>query len=294
MAGFMMSLFGHCALASTLLGHDMTRCRLAEHMEKAMKRRSQVDDTDDAGQCSRARRILALRWSHLTFLKCFAHDVNNLVKIALCTSPFRGVTSQATEVVNALHASSSKWLVRAQEMMIQTYGCEPLRVFATKYRDDSLFPESLSCLEHPTFWQELRNVEVAVNPLCCALFKLQSDENTLADVVIVFRELYDGFVTGNYANELIPLFEELIEITLFIVALNLHPAYNDTHKALPLTAEVTNLDNIGIFAKFYYSKLLRGDPGSIVGEMTQWLNGEFTDLSLDDFQELSLPPRSAS
>lgn len=38
--------------------------------------------TDDAGQCGRARRISALRWPKMVFLRCFAHDINNLVKQA--------------------------------------------------------------------------------------------------------------------------------------------------------------------------------------------------------------------
>ncbi|KAG2939338.1 hypothetical protein PC110_g2487 [Phytophthora cactorum] len=77
--------------------------------------------TDDAGQCSRARRILALRWPNVVFLKCFAHDVNNLVKSILRSSAFRLVTSQAQKAVKTLNTSSAKWLKRAQEMMIQTY-----------------------------------------------------------------------------------------------------------------------------------------------------------------------------
>ncbi|KAF4148549.1 hypothetical protein GN958_ATG02248 [Phytophthora infestans] len=51
--------------------------------------------TDDAGQCRRARRILALRWPNAVFLKCFAHDINNLVKSILRSSTFRLVASQA-------------------------------------------------------------------------------------------------------------------------------------------------------------------------------------------------------
>ncbi|OWZ05434.1 hypothetical protein PHMEG_00022480, partial [Phytophthora megakarya] len=106
------------------------KTKTGEHMDKAMKNAESSGwligavVTDDAGESSRARRILALRWPHLIFLKFFAHDVNDLAKAALRTPSSREVTCQATEVVNALHASSSKWLVRAQEVMIQTYGYE--------------------------------------------------------------------------------------------------------------------------------------------------------------------------
>jgi len=33
--------------------------------------------TDDAGQCARARRILALRFRRIVFTKCFAHQVQH-------------------------------------------------------------------------------------------------------------------------------------------------------------------------------------------------------------------------
>lgn len=84
--------------------------------------------TDDAGQCGRARRILALRWPGVVFLKCFAHDMNNLVKSVLRIDSFRKVAKQAESVVNYLNASSSKWLPRVQEVMLQTYG-EKMEIF---------------------------------------------------------------------------------------------------------------------------------------------------------------------
>ncbi|EEY64970.1 uncharacterized protein PITG_16417 [Phytophthora infestans T30-4] len=77
--------------------------------------------TDNAGQCARARRILSLRWPHISFQICFAHDLNNLVK-AVLKSDFSEVTKQASDAVNALNASSAKWLVEARTCMVDTYG----------------------------------------------------------------------------------------------------------------------------------------------------------------------------
>eukprot|EP00644_Phytophthora_capsici_P003376 jgi/Phyca11/116657/e_gw1.31.521.1 len=45
-------------------------------------------------------------------LKCFAHDMNNLVKSILRIDSFRKMAKQAESVVNFLNASSSKWLPR--------------------------------------------------------------------------------------------------------------------------------------------------------------------------------------
>ncbi|ETM97328.1 hypothetical protein PPTG_20349 [Phytophthora nicotianae INRA-310] len=70
--------------------------------------------TDGAGQCGRAHRILALRWPNIYFGKCFAHDINNLVKAVLKTLSFCKVADEASSAVNALNASSSKWLPRME------------------------------------------------------------------------------------------------------------------------------------------------------------------------------------
>lgn len=64
--------------------------------------------TDDAGQCARARRILAWRWPTIHFGKCFAHDINNLVKAVLKIHEFQDIAGQASAAVKALNRSSSK------------------------------------------------------------------------------------------------------------------------------------------------------------------------------------------
>ncbi|KAG6977565.1 hypothetical protein JG688_00000161, partial [Phytophthora aleatoria] len=96
---------------------------IAEQMESVMEK--MMSDgwsvvTDNAGQCGRARRILSLRWPQISFQICFAHDLNNLVK-AVLKSDFSVVTKQASDAVNALNASSAKWLVEARTCMVDTY-----------------------------------------------------------------------------------------------------------------------------------------------------------------------------
>eukprot|EP00644_Phytophthora_capsici_P016660 jgi/Phyca11/122374/e_gw1.47.132.1 len=83
--------------------------------------------TDNAGQCGRARRILALRWPNMVFLFCFAHCINNIVK-AVLKSAFADVAKDATAAVKSLNASSSKWLVRARALMTECYA-KPLALF---------------------------------------------------------------------------------------------------------------------------------------------------------------------
>eukprot|EP00644_Phytophthora_capsici_P019396 jgi/Phyca11/132634/e_gw1.195.8.1 len=68
-----------------------------------------------------------------------------------------------------------------------------LRMFAAKYQDDAEFSSTLSVLEDDDSWSSLKEAERVVYQICFASFKLRSDENTLADVIIVFRDLYKQF-----------------------------------------------------------------------------------------------------
>ncbi|ETI35137.1 hypothetical protein F443_18468 [Phytophthora nicotianae P1569] len=77
--------------------------------------------TDNAGQCGRARRILSLRWPTIAFVICFAHDLHNLVKSVL-KSDYAEVIKKASDAVNALNASSAKWLVEPNTCMEETFG----------------------------------------------------------------------------------------------------------------------------------------------------------------------------
>ncbi|KAG7390832.1 hypothetical protein PHYPSEUDO_006654 [Phytophthora pseudosyringae] len=58
--------------------------QLEEVITKAKQDKWRVGEsvTDNAGQCGRARRILALRW-FIAFLFCFAHGMNNLAEAVL-------------------------------------------------------------------------------------------------------------------------------------------------------------------------------------------------------------------
>eukprot|EP00644_Phytophthora_capsici_P005324 jgi/Phyca11/97103/e_gw1.1.1704.1 len=126
--GCQLSLFGELLTYDLLPAGDRhDGIAIAEQLESVLEKvlgemwRVGGVVTDDAGQCSRARRILALRWPHIVFLFCFAHDVNNLVK-AVLRSAFRDVAAKAATAVNTLNASSSKWLPRATKVMKQCYG----------------------------------------------------------------------------------------------------------------------------------------------------------------------------
>lgn len=322
--GCQLSLHGNvCALGLYPTNHRHDGVAIAEQMEKIMlevQAKGWVIGavvTDDAGQCSRARRILALRWPRVVFVRCFAHAVNNLVKAVLNTA-FRRVTAKASDVVKTLNASSSKWLSLVEKAMTQTYGTTrkliplcttrwnsmqscfasllrvrtALSVFEVTNKNAHDFPDKLKILEDAAFWSELEKAEEVIRPLCYASFMLQSDNNTLADVVLCFRELYDKFVASSISVELVGLLEKRwndCEQPLFLLAFVLHPGNRELMKELP--GSVANM--MGEFALAYYRKLFDRDARSIVGEMSEWMRGAYTPFSLANFENLATPPLAA-
>jgi hypothetical protein len=175
--------------------------------------------SDDAGQCGRARRILALRFAFLLWLKCFAHQVNLMVRYLLRLAQFRTIMDQATGSVNAINASSSKWLSKFRDKAETLYGkraakalltmgetrwnsaqacfASLLRVrsackaFAAEKQVAPDFPSAVKGVwTSDDFWDGLEVAERLIRPFCEASFLLQRESNTLAHVLLVFINLY--------------------------------------------------------------------------------------------------------
>ena len=78
--------------------------------------------SDDAGQQARDRRILARQFPHILWVRCYAHQINLMVK-ALLNKPFFCETlEQASGAAKAVNASSSKWLKILYNRIEQYYG----------------------------------------------------------------------------------------------------------------------------------------------------------------------------
>jgi hypothetical protein len=100
-------------------------------------------------------------------------------------------------------------------------------MFAIKYRAHPTFPKACSLFEKYSLWSSLKDAEEVTSPLCFASFTLQSDENTLADVVLVLQDLYKTFRGSGYRDKLLERVEArwaACEQPIFIFALYLHPA----------------------------------------------------------------------
>ena len=78
--------------------------------------------SDDAGQQARARRILARRFPHILWVRCYAHQINLMVKALLNKPLFCETLEQASGAAKAVNASSSKWLKILYDRIKHYYG----------------------------------------------------------------------------------------------------------------------------------------------------------------------------
>jgi hypothetical protein len=56
-------------------------------------------------------------------------------------------------------------------------------IFTVQYCNDPEFPEELKVFGDQYFWPSIASAEQSIHPISNACYKLQRDENTLADVV---------------------------------------------------------------------------------------------------------------
>ncbi|KAK1946405.1 hypothetical protein P3T76_001958 [Phytophthora citrophthora] len=112
-----------------------------------------------------------------------------------------------------------------------------LEMLVSKYRGCKDFPGLLEVFSDRSFWRKLEEAEQVIAPLSEASYRLQRDENTLADVVISFREIFRGFteVLSGYRSALVDCVEtrwEQCEQPLFLLTFLLNPATTDECRKL--------------------------------------------------------------
>jgi hypothetical protein len=311
--GSQLSLFGEVVVFGVdRVGDRHDGLAIAEQMEQVLLRAKDrgvsvgAAITDDAGQCARARKILGPRWTDVVFVKCFAHDVNNLVKAVLnADTSFKTIAAKAASAVNCIHASSSKWLVRMEKIMQSVYadswkfiplcdtrwnsmqGCfasllrvkTAVKVFHATYHQNNDYPAALMVLCDPLFWSKLEIAEQVIRPLSSASFRLQRDQNTLADVVWSFIKIRIGFSRALLDRDVLLACVEkrwrMCEQPIFLIALFLHPVLNDMAFKL-IDAGKLSLQLLSDFIIYYYRRLIGEDYGYIREEIEAWKSGTMT------------------
>jgi len=155
--------------------------------------------TDDAGQCARARRILAPRWPNIIMDSCKAHQLNLFAKDVFKISMFSSTISLVSSMISVLNRATAKWLPLLNERLVQVYGrslslirmtevrwnsahaaCASLlrirsgfQSFVQMNRHKRNFLETLTPAAEQEFWDSLVAAEAVIRPLSYANLSLQ-------------------------------------------------------------------------------------------------------------------------
>lgn len=287
---------------SEISGADHHGIAVARMIESLYIARPQVWSivTDEAGQVSRAKRIIRLRRPHWLLMKCWAHQTNLMVKALLNVKFFSDVTSKASKIAVKINTSSNKWAVKlyntiddvyektstlkilnigatrwnsaqamfASQLRVKT-AC---RVFYTVYNEEKEFPNEFNSWNSDTFWKNAEEAELLIRPFCEASFILQCDGRTMADVFLIFLNLYNHISLyaedTSYGDDIKKVIESrwlCEEQHLFMLAFALHPKYRLFMVEMIKKSEfifglwgdsknVFTVARLTMAAKFYYSK----------------------------------------
>ena len=218
---------------------------------------------DEAGQISRAKRIIRRRHPHWVLDNCWAHQISLMVKALLKEEKFATVTDKASKIASALQKSSAKWAKRFYDIVDDIYERDTtLRLmtlgttrwnsaqgmFASQLRvrtacklfclrfaggtGDDKYPKELDGWQDNDYWKDAQEAELMIRPFVEASFVLQCNGRTKADVMLVLLNMFqhlNGFAEGStYANTLTFDIERRWrkeEQHLYLLAFALHPKY---------------------------------------------------------------------
>ncbi|OWY98360.1 hypothetical protein PHMEG_00030894 [Phytophthora megakarya] len=162
--------------------------------------------------------------------------------------------------------------------------------FAVMNDADREFPEALKVFTNKTFWDKLASAERIIRPLSNVSYELQRDENTLADVVESYRDIYGwgGFLNEYSSCELVSVVEKRwkkFEQPLMLLALFLHPVH--VKLARIIDEEVPELkffERLVGYATYYYRRYCEtDDTEGLAGELHSWYRGKFVDSKIVQF-----------
>jgi hypothetical protein len=279
--GIILYVGGHAYSLETIKsGPEHDGLAVARDWEHLLKKHGELYPisyhcSDDAGQCARARRILRLRWPHVLFTKCFAHQVNLMVGALLKTDPFVDNGDKAIKAAKALNKSSSKWLPILRNIVVELYGrgidiriqtvgdtrwnsvqgcfASQLRIrsackqLALRHKEHQKFPAELIPWESDSFWFDTEEAELLIRPLCDSSYLLQRTSNTIAHVVLVFLNLAVHIIQycGEAPHKGLLLMDiekrwAAEENVLFFLGFLLHPEYRPVARRILDTSHDVN------------------------------------------------------
>ncbi|DBA02489.1 TPA: hypothetical protein N0F65_010961 [Lagenidium giganteum] len=211
--------------------------------------------TDQVGQCARAKRILSVRFPHVVFGRCFAHQMNLVVKDMFTEDAEAEATIEKAHTVVAFYnRSTAKYLPMLKKECVKIYGKfrSLKRVVDTRWNSahgclaSLLRIQSAPCIVgqqtrapppeimlDSAIFSAVKELEVLLRPLVVASMLMQRDTATLADVLHVFgtlllgwsREVNYDWLTFWRNDGMSASRREQQEQPLFFIANLLHPYY---------------------------------------------------------------------
>jgi hypothetical protein len=272
--------------------------------------------TDDAEQCQRAKHIVSLRFPNKYFSKCYAHQVNLIVKDVLKILHVN-VLERAKALVTTYNCSSTKWLVIPGDQCKKLYGqtsrlqriinvCwnsteasfasilrirSALKMIDAAYGTAPDFPYSLHISK--SFFEELSKAEKIVQPLTKASLYMQGDFNTLAHVINMFGIVYQSFGKISQSTELQGLLEKRWsqqEQPIFFLVFMFHPKYTVLFRIMACFGTKLSFNKMVQYSMLYYKKYIGDLTAQAASAMAKEVNNWFHDKVLDAQLIMSLPP----
>jgi len=100
------------------------------------------------------------------------------------------------------------------------------KMFVLRWSSHADFPDDLYTFGRDTFWKECEDAEALIKSLMVTSFRLQRDQNNMADVVMNYGAIFLAFYNHPENALLVPCIENRWHDCgqpLFILALFLHP-----------------------------------------------------------------------
>eukprot|EP00918_Siedleckia_nematoides_P057127 GHVU01124615.1.p1 GENE.GHVU01124615.1~~GHVU01124615.1.p1 ORF type:complete len:836 (-),score=89.16 GHVU01124615.1:4-2511(-) len=268
--------------------------------------------TDEAGEMSRAKKILALRWPAMYFLKCYAHQVNRLARDVLMDDVFKRVTAVISAIVT--NVSNSKiWRNRLRKLTREMYGKEHSLVTPTENRWNSyqacfammlrlksaiqtMFirfrPELTSAMEEMRaeghlLWPALEQAEASLRPVAKASMVMQRENNSLADVVNVYgMVLMELSRLGNGSEQRVEARWKKEEQPLLLLA-----CFLDARRGREFCSRMAATTTLNIllmvqFAIYYWKKFVSNDHQGLAQAVTAWHDGSIAEVAAFEHQVL--------
>jgi len=123
-------------------------------------------------------------------------------------------------------------------------------------------------------------------------FRLQHDQNTMANVMMNYGAIFLAFYNHPENALLVPCIENRwhdCEQPLFILAFFLHPRHHSMFKKIANKTPLTSLGQLRKFAIFYYTPFIDEDIGQLRDKVLQWWETGSPAYGVAGLEELAGP-----